>query len=54
MAGVKVLLPWLAVLALVMLLSALKLRPLAFAVSVAWLAYCVYTWVRPARRPPGG
>jgi hypothetical protein len=45
----KVFLPWLTVLAIVILLSALKLRPLAAAVSITWLAYCVYTWVRPRR-----
>ncbi|HEX8630718.1 MAG TPA: hypothetical protein VF755_21375 [Catenuloplanes sp.] len=42
--------PWLTVLAIVLVLSALRLRPLALAVSVAWLAYCVWTWVRPGRR----
>ena len=49
-AGMKAFLPWLAVLALVLALNALRLRPLAAAVSIAWLAWCVYTWVRP-RRP---
>ena len=44
--------PWLAVLALVVVLSALRLRPLAAAVSLAWLAWCVWTWVRPTRRGP--
>lgn len=44
--------PWLAVLALVLLLSALRLRALAAVVSLAWLAWCVWTWVRPARRRP--
>ncbi|MBM0238335.1 hypothetical protein JNW88_16350 [Micromonospora sp. ATA32] len=47
----KAFLPWLAVLALVMLLSALRMRPLATAVSLAWLGWCVWTWVRP-KRPP--
>jgi hypothetical protein len=42
--------PWLAVLATVLLLSALRLRALAAAVSLAWLAWCVWTWVRPRRR----
>ena len=42
--------PWLTVLAIVLVLSALRLRPLALAVSLAWLAYCVWTWVRPGRR----
>ncbi len=46
----KVFVPWLTVLAVVIALSALKLRPLALAVSLAWLAYCVWTWIRPARR----
>ncbi|WP_192902206.1 hypothetical protein [Micromonospora globbae] len=41
--------PWLAVLATVLLLSALRLRALAAAVSLAWLAWCVWTWVRPRR-----
>ena len=45
----KAFLPWLAVLALVLALNALRLRPLAAAVSIAWLAWCVYTWVRPRR-----
>jgi hypothetical protein len=49
---VKGLLPWLGVLALVMLLSALRMRPLATAVSLAWLAWCVWTWIRPTRRGP--
>jgi hypothetical protein len=47
---VKAFLPWLAVLALVLLLSALRLRPLATAVSLGWLAYCAWTWIRPRRR----
>ncbi|GAB3170977.1 hypothetical protein FHX75_12150 [Micromonospora palomenae] len=46
------LLPWLAVLALVVVLSELRLRPLAAAVSLAWLAWCVWTWIRPTRRTP--
>ncbi|MEU7614713.1 hypothetical protein AB0M91_05925 [Micromonospora rifamycinica] len=44
--------PWLAVLALVIALNALRLRPLAVVVSLVWLAWCVWTWVRPARRRP--
>ena len=48
-AGMKAFLPWLAVLALVLALNALRLRPLAAAVSIAWLAWCIYTWVRPNR-----
>ncbi|MGN9779229.1 hypothetical protein ACTMS0_26220 [Micromonospora sp. H33] len=42
--------PWLAVLAVVLLLTALRLRTLAAAVSIGWLVWCVWTWVRPARR----
>lgn len=42
--------PWLGVLALVIILNALRLRPLAVLVSLVWLAWCVWTWVRPARR----
>ncbi|WBB77346.1 hypothetical protein O7606_13675 [Micromonospora sp. WMMD882] len=42
--------PWLAVLAVVLLLSALRLRALAAAVSVGWLLWCVWTWVRAALR----
>jgi hypothetical protein len=51
---VKALLPWLGVLALVFILSAMRLRPLAVAVSLGWLAWCVWTWVRPARRQRTG
>jgi hypothetical protein len=47
---VKVLLPWLAVLALVLLLDALHLGALATAVAVTWLVYCIWTWVRPRNR----
>ena len=46
----KAFVPWLAVLALVIALNALRLKPLAVAVSLTWLAYCVWTWVRPAAR----
>ncbi|MEK8107995.1 hypothetical protein NKG94_28855 [Micromonospora sp. M12] len=38
------------VLAVVLLLSALRLRALATVVSVAWLVWCVWTWFRPTRR----
>jgi hypothetical protein len=41
--------PWLVVLGLVVLLNALRLRPLAAVVAVAWLVWCVWTWVRPRR-----
>ncbi|MFC7544773.1 hypothetical protein [Plantactinospora sp. GCM10030261] len=49
----KAFLPWLAVLAVVLLLSALRMRTLAAAVSLGWLAYCVWTWVRPRRNHSG-
>ncbi|MGB2569398.1 hypothetical protein ACPFP2_13230 [Micromonospora citrea] len=45
--------PWLAVLAVVVLLSALRLRALATLVSLTWLAWCVWTWIRPDRRRNG-
>jgi hypothetical protein len=41
--------PWLTVLALVIVLNALHLRPLATALVVGWLVYCVWTWIRPKR-----
>jgi hypothetical protein len=53
-ARVKVLLPWLAVLALVLLLDAMHLGFLATAVAVSWLVYCVWTWVRPKNRNRAG
>ncbi|MEO3926025.1 hypothetical protein ABGB07_19460 [Micromonosporaceae bacterium B7E4] len=46
----KAFLPWLLVLAVVIALNALRLRPLATAVVIAWLGYCVSTWVRPRSR----
>ncbi|MDQ7907757.1 hypothetical protein RB614_24860 [Phytohabitans sp. ZYX-F-186] len=46
----KVLLPWLAVLAVVLLLDAMHLSFLATAVAVSWLVYCVGTGVRPKGR----
>jgi len=49
----KAFVPWLTVLAVIMILNALRLRPLATAVAVGWLAYCVWTWVRPGRRATG-
>ncbi|SCE78989.1 hypothetical protein GA0070618_0947 [Micromonospora echinospora] len=45
--------PWLAVLAVVLLLSALRLRALAAAVSVGWLVWCAWTWIRAAARRGG-
>jgi hypothetical protein len=52
--AVKSWLPWLAVLALIMVLSALRLRPLATAVAAGWLVYCVYTWIRFGRARRNG
>jgi hypothetical protein len=46
---VKAFVPWLTVLAVVIVLNALRLRPLAAAVAIAWLIYCAYTWLRPRR-----
>jgi hypothetical protein len=46
--------PWLAVLAVVLLLSALRLRALAAAVSIGWLVWCVWTWIRAATTRRGG
>ena len=45
----KAFVPWLTVLAVIIVLNALRLRPLAAAVAIAWLIFCVYTWVRPRR-----
>lgn len=45
----KSLVPWLTVLAVVFLLSMLRLRALASVVAVGWLIYCGYTWIRAAR-----
>ncbi|SDY71234.1 hypothetical protein SAMN05444365_103218 [Micromonospora pattaloongensis] len=42
--------PWLVVLIAIITLNALKLRPLATALAVAWLGYCIWTWVRPRGR----
>jgi hypothetical protein len=49
----KAYVPWLSVLAVVFLLSMLRLRPLAAAVAVGWLIYCVYIWIRAARKRAG-
>lgn len=46
----KAFLPWLLVLAVVIALNALRLRPLAAVVAIGWLGYCVWTWIRPPRR----
>jgi hypothetical protein len=48
--AVRAVLSWLLVAAVVVALTALRMRPLATAVAVAWLVWCVYTWVRPARQ----
>jgi len=45
----KAFLPWLTVLAVIMVLNALRLRPLATAVAIGWLGYCIWTWVRGSR-----
>jgi hypothetical protein len=50
--AVRGFLPWLTVLAVVLLLSALRLRALATVVSIGWLAWCAWTWFRPTRRDP--
>ncbi|WDZ86987.1 hypothetical protein [Micromonospora cathayae] len=42
--------PWLAVLAVVLLLGALRMRTLAAAVSIGWLVWCVWTWIRVGLR----
>jgi hypothetical protein len=49
--AMKTWLPWLAVLALIMVLS---LRPLATAVAIGWLGYCAWTWIRAARAARNG
>jgi hypothetical protein len=53
-AVVKAFIPWLAVLALIIVLNMLKLRSLATAVAVTWFVYCVWTWVRPRKRDRAG
>jgi hypothetical protein len=49
----KAFVPWLSVLAVIFLLSMLRLRTLATAVAIGWLIYCVYTWIRAARNRAG-
>ncbi|MFY1654314.1 hypothetical protein ACN27J_25955 [Solwaraspora sp. WMMB762] len=49
----KAFLPWLVVLSLVILLNAVGLRPLATALALGWLVYCIWTWVRPGSRSQG-
>lgn len=41
---------WLVVMAVILGLSWLGLRPLAILVAVVWLGYAVYTWVAPSWR----
>ena len=48
--AVRAVLSWLVVAAVVLGLNALRMRPLATAVAVGWLCWCVYTWMRPARQ----
>ncbi|WP_326551577.1 hypothetical protein [Micromonospora sp. NBC_01813] len=48
----KAFIPWLVVLALVILLNSVGLRPLATALALGWLVYCIWTWVRPGSRTP--
>lgn len=43
---------WLVVMAVIIGLSLLGLRVLAWVVALSWLAYALYTWVAPHRRPP--
>ena len=45
----KAYLPWLTVLAVIFLLSILRLRALAAVLAAGWLVYCAYTWIRAAR-----
>ncbi|WJK42528.1 hypothetical protein O7608_09185 [Solwaraspora sp. WMMA2056] len=47
----KAFIPWLVVLLLVIGLNAVGQRPLATALALGWLVYCIWTWVRPGRRP---
>jgi hypothetical protein len=53
MGPMKAFIPWLAVIVVIYLLSALRLRTLAAAVAVGWLIYCVYTWLRAGRNRAG-
>jgi hypothetical protein len=41
---------WLVVMAVILGLSLLGLRPLAWLLAVGWTAYAVSTWVSPAVR----
>jgi len=41
---------WLLVMSVIVGLSLLGLRPVAFLVAVAWSAYAVFTWLSPSVR----
>ena len=41
---------WLVVMAVIVGLSLVGLRPLAFLIAIGWTAYAVYTWVSPSVR----
>jgi len=51
--AVRAVLSWLLVTAVVLALSAARMRPLATAVAIGWLVWCVYTWVRPRQARSG-
>jgi len=41
---------WLVVMAVIVGLSAIGLRSLAFLVAIGWTGYAVYTWLAPSIR----
>lgn len=41
---------WLVVMAVILGLSMLQLRPLALLIAVGWTGYAVFTWVSPSLR----
>lgn len=41
---------WLVVMAVIVGLSMVGLRPLAWLVALAWLGYAAYTWFKPTLR----
>lgn len=41
---------WLVVMAVIIGLNLLRLRPLAVVVALAWLGYAAYTWIAPVLR----
>jgi len=49
-AAMRVFLPWLIVLGAIITLNALHMKPLASALAVGWLGYCIWTWIRPRDR----